>query len=137
MTGIGDRPSNVKQVSCVRHRRAAATTLFFLAAFPAIMPHGYLMRALLPAILACLALLSVGTGWLIAAAAVAGGASDKAPAPASAALSAQKPAAAASPADNDAPARHARRTACLKEAKTKKLVGAQRSAYVKNCMGAP
>jgi hypothetical protein len=38
---------------------------------------------------------------------------------------------------SDAAARHAKRTACLKEAKTKKLVGAKRSAYVKNCLGAP
>jgi hypothetical protein len=42
---------------------------------------------------------------------------------------------AASPIDNDAPARHARRTACLKDAKSKKLVGAQRTAYVKDCVG--
>ncbi len=43
---------------------------------------------------------------------------------------ADSPAAAA-----DAAARHAKRTACLKEAKTKKLLGAERTAYVKNCVG--
>jgi hypothetical protein len=101
------------------------------------MALGYIMRAFLPAILACLALASVLSGWLIAAAA-AGGSTDKTPAPASAPLTAaQKPATAASPIDNDAPARHARRTACLKDAKAKKLVGARRTAYVKDCMGAP
>ncbi len=95
------------------------------------------MRAFLPAILACLALGSVVSGWLIAAA-VAGGSPDRPSAPASAPVSAaQRPAAAPSPIDNDAPARHARRTACLKDAKAKKLLGAQRAAYVKNCMGSP
>jgi len=34
----------------------------------------------------------------------------------------------------EAAARHAKRTACLKEAKSKKLVGANRNAYVKDCM---
>jgi hypothetical protein len=42
---------------------------------------------------------------------------------------ADSPAAAA-----DAAARHAKRTACLKEAKSKKLLGAERTAYVKNCV---
>jgi hypothetical protein len=37
---------------------------------------------------------------------------------------------------SDAPEKHARRTACLKDAKSKKLVGAQRTAYVKDCMAA-
>jgi psiF repeat len=37
------------------------------------------------------------------------------------------------PAD-EAAAKHLKRTACLKDAKTKKLVGAQRSAYVKTCL---
>jgi hypothetical protein len=39
--------------------------------------------------------------------------------------------------DGDAAARHAKRTACLKEAKTRKLVGAQKSAYLKACFAAP
>jgi hypothetical protein len=34
-----------------------------------------------------------------------------------------------------AAARHARRTECLKEAKTKKLVGANKDTYVKDCVG--
>src|SRR5271168_2220293 len=45
-------------------------------------------------------------------------------------------AAAASPA-NDAAAKHAKRTACLKDAKTKKLVGAEKSAFLKDCIAAP
>src|ERR1700679_2315619 len=39
--------------------------------------------------------------------------------------------------DNDAAARHAKRTACLKEAKAKKLVGAQRAAFIKDCVAKP
>lgn len=95
------------------------------------------MRAFLPAILACLALAAALSGWLIAEAATGGG-TDKTAAAASAPVTAaQKPAGAASPVDNDAPARHARRTACLKEAKARKLVGARRTTYVRDCMGAP
>ncbi len=36
----------------------------------------------------------------------------------------------------DAAAKHAKRTACLKDAKAKKLVGAVRDTYVKNCTAA-
>ncbi len=43
----------------------------------------------------------------------------------------------ASAPDNDAAAKHAKRTACLKEAKAKKLVGAQKTAFVKECMTRP
>jgi hypothetical protein len=47
-------------------------------------------------------------------------------------------AAPAAPADaSDAAAKHAKRTACLQQARSKKLVGAARSAYVKNCVAAP
>jgi hypothetical protein len=38
---------------------------------------------------------------------------------------------------NDDAAKHAKRTACLKEAKTRKLVGADKTTFVKNCMDAP
>jgi hypothetical protein len=37
---------------------------------------------------------------------------------------------------SDAAEKHAKRTACLKDAKSKKLVGAQRTAYLKDCMAA-
>jgi psiF repeat len=38
---------------------------------------------------------------------------------------------------NDAAAKHAKRTACLKDAKTKKLVGAEKTAFLKNCIDSP
>jgi hypothetical protein len=37
----------------------------------------------------------------------------------------------------DAAAKHAKRTACLKQAKAKKLVGADKKAFVKECLAAP
>ena len=37
---------------------------------------------------------------------------------------------------SDAAEKHVKRTACLKDAKSKKLVGAQKTAYVKDCMAA-
>jgi hypothetical protein len=39
--------------------------------------------------------------------------------------------------DNDAAAKHAKRTACLKETKAKKLVGAQKNSFIKDCMARP
>ncbi len=39
----------------------------------------------------------------------------------------------ASAGQSDAPEKHAKRTACLKQAKLKKLVGAQKTAYLKDC----
>jgi hypothetical protein len=56
-------------------------------------------------------------------------------APAAAATPSQA-AGSASPA-SDAAAKHAKRTACLKDAKTKKLVGAEKSAFLKDCIAAP
>jgi psiF repeat len=41
------------------------------------------------------------------------------------------------PAAGDAAAKHAKRTACLKDAKSKKLVGAEKNAFVKNCIAVP
>jgi hypothetical protein len=37
----------------------------------------------------------------------------------------------------DAAAKHARRTTCLKETKDRKLVGAEKTAFIKECIGAP
>jgi hypothetical protein len=37
---------------------------------------------------------------------------------------------------SDAAARHAKRTECLKEAKAKKLVGADKSSFIKDCVAA-
>lgn len=48
--------------------------------------------------------------------------------------SAGKPAASVS---GDAAARHAKRTACLKDAKTRKLVAAEKASFLKNCIAAP
>jgi hypothetical protein len=38
---------------------------------------------------------------------------------------------------NDDAVKHTKRTACLKNAKIKKLVGADKTAYIKNCMDTP
>jgi hypothetical protein len=46
-------------------------------------------------------------------------------------------ASAGEPAAGDAAAKHAKRTVCLKNAKSKKLVGAEKNAFVKNCTAAP
>jgi hypothetical protein len=51
-----------------------------------------------------------------------------------------KPAAitpAASAAGDAAARKHAKRTACLKDARSKKLVGADKTAFLKNCIAAP
>jgi hypothetical protein len=40
-------------------------------------------------------------------------------------------------APSDAAEKHIKRTACLKEAKAKKLVGEQKNAFIKNCVDAP
>ena len=37
----------------------------------------------------------------------------------------------------DAAANHAKRTACLQETKARKLVGAEKTAYLKSCIDAP
>ena len=43
---------------------------------------------------------------------------------------------AAASTQSDAADKHAKRTACLKDAKTKKLLGAQKTAFLKDCMSA-
>jgi hypothetical protein len=65
------------------------------------------------------------------------------PAPSTSAPAAGTPGANA-PSGNSSPlaadaaaAKHAKRTACLKDAKSKKLVGADKSAFLKDCMDAP
>jgi hypothetical protein len=47
------------------------------------------------------------------------------------------PVPAAGPVSSDAAAKHAKRTACLKEAKTKKLMGADKTSFLKNCIATP
>jgi hypothetical protein len=46
------------------------------------------------------------------------------------------PAVPSAPPSGDAAAKHAKRTACLKDAKTKKLVGADKTAFLKSCIAA-
>jgi hypothetical protein len=41
------------------------------------------------------------------------------------------------PVAGDAAAKHLKRTACLKEAKTKKLIGAEKTAFLKSCLDSP
>jgi hypothetical protein len=45
--------------------------------------------------------------------------------------------AAAGTAGNEDAAKHSKRTACLKEAKSKKLLGPDRTAFLRDCMTAP
>jgi hypothetical protein len=56
------------------------------------------------------------------------------PAPAAAKPTAAAPAATPSA---DAAAKHAKRTACLKEAKARKLVGADKTSFMQVCIAAP
>jgi hypothetical protein len=62
------------------------------------------------------------------------------PVTAPAEAAAETPAAVApspAPVAGDAAAKHLKRTACLKEAKTKKLIGAEKTAFLKSCIEAP
>jgi len=57
-------------------------------------------------------------------------------APGTVAPPAAKTAPAPAPPSGDAAAKHAKRTACLKDAKAKKLVGGDKTAFLKNCIAA-
>jgi hypothetical protein len=57
-------------------------------------------------------------------------------APAATVPAAANPAPAPAP-SGDAAAKHAKRTACLKDAKAKKLVGAEKTEFLRSCMAAP
>jgi hypothetical protein len=65
------------------------------------------------------------------------------PASTATAASTVTPASTAAPASTatamagDAAAKHAKRTACLKETKARKLLGAEKTAFLKDCIGAP
>jgi hypothetical protein len=92
-----------------------------------------LMRALLLTATTCLLLSPLGSD----AAAPQGTPATAAPtAPASAppAAAATTPATAA---DNEAAAKHAKRTACRKKARAKKLVGDEKTTFIKDCTAAP
>jgi hypothetical protein len=76
----------------------------------------------------------------IAASCAAAAPAEAADAPAPGASVASKSSAmtpAATAAGDAAAKKHAKRTACLKDAKSKKLVGADKTSYLKNCIAAP
>lgn len=95
------------------------------------------MRFSLVAAAACLCLLPLASGFSAMPPAQRADAPGAA-APAAAAPAAAAPGAAAPAAPSgDAAAKHAKRTACLKDAKAKKLVGADKTSFLKNCIAAP
>jgi hypothetical protein len=59
------------------------------------------------------------------------------PPPAATTIATSASATASAAASGDAAAKHAKRTACLKDAKTKKLVGAEKTSFLKGCIAAP
>jgi hypothetical protein len=92
------------------------------------------MRALIPTAAVCL-LLSPPWG---GAATPQSAAALVAPAAGPAAAAPTAPGTApVAPVDNDAAARHAKRTACRNNAKAKKLVGEQKTKFIKDCVAAP
>jgi hypothetical protein len=108
------------------------------------------VRQFIDAILGCMSARLFTSFAAVAAAlslslwAMAGGQADAPaapPAPAAPAVAAPASAtasgAASGAASGDAAAKHAKRTACLKDAKTKKLVGAEKTSFLKNCIAAP
>jgi hypothetical protein len=90
------------------------------------------MRLCLPAIA-----LSVCVGPCGEAAAASPGDAARTHAPGSVPAAAT-PAAATAGEDNasDAAARHAKRTACVKQARTRKIVGTDKNTFIKNCVAA-
>jgi hypothetical protein len=65
-------------------------------------------------------------------------AASQTPAPATIAVAASAtPGSTSAAAGGDAAAKHAKRTACLQQSKAKKLVGADKTAFLKGCIGAP
>jgi hypothetical protein len=90
---------------------------------------GFILRLYLPAVAVSLCIMPMSVM-------LAGSpASPKPAAPAASPASSSSAAANADAFAAQAAARHAKRTECLKEAKTKKLVGANKDAYIKDCVG--
>jgi len=58
-------------------------------------------------------------------------------APAATPATAAAPGTPAAAPPSDAAAKHAKRTACLKNARAKKLVGADKTSFLKTCIAAP
>ena len=77
---------------------------------------------------------AVGLGLLLARGTAAGSAD---PGTDAAAAHAPGPSPAPIAAPSDAAAKHAHRTACLRDARKKKLLGAEKTAFLKNCIGVP
>ena len=84
------------------------------------------MRFLVSAVAACLVFSLFAASVAIALSAPSNGPAAATPA---------APAGSTPAAGSDDAAKHAKRTNCLKEAKTKKLVGAQKTAFIKDCVG--
>jgi hypothetical protein len=86
----------------------------------------------------CLCLAPIAGGFAAAPPALLADAPPAAvPATAVAAAAKPSPTAATVASSSDAAAKHAKRTACLKDAKTKKLVGADKTSFLKTCIAAP
>ena len=97
----------------------------------AVAGYSFQMRLSLPAIALSVCVSPFG----VAAAAPSGNVA-KATSPKAVPAAAVPPAAPADVPASDAAARHAKRTACLKQAKAKKLVGAQKNSFIKDCVAA-
>jgi hypothetical protein len=94
------------------------------------------MRLAFAANALCVALVVIVHAALSQTVAPGAGASSAAPATAATATPSVATTAVAAP-GSDAAAKHTKRTACLKDAKSKKLVGADKTAFLKNCIDAP
>ena len=92
-------------------------------------------RTVAAAVCFCLAVAGVLAAPPALRADVPGAAAPSTAAPGTAATPTSPPAAAPPP--GDAAAKHAKRTACLKDAKAKKLVGAEKTAFLRNCIPPP
>jgi hypothetical protein len=89
------------------------------------------MRFSIVAAAACLCLMPLAGGFS------ATPPSQRADAPGAAAPAAAAPGSPTTAPSGDAAAKHAKRTACLKDAKAKKLVGPEKTSFLKNCIAAP
>jgi hypothetical protein len=92
------------------------------------------MRAVLPTATLCLLLSPL---WSDTATPQSTAAATTAPAAAASAPPAAASATPATAADNDAAAKHAKRTACIKKSRAKKLVGDEKTTFIKDCTAAP
>jgi hypothetical protein len=85
----------------------------------------------------CLWLSPLAGGFAAAAAQIADAPGTPAAATATPDAAKPSPATPAAAPSADAAAKHAKRTACLKEAKVKKLVGADKTSFLNGCIAAP